>query len=356
MAARDGAAVPRRRLGARHAGVFVAALAAAGFLVALVFFRPGWSGGPTLEPRFPLGGFLTRLPGHLRWLGPFVALAAVLPGLRSLVWRELLPRPTPRLADAYHATALGAFVHNAVPGKLGPLAAAWALARMARRPFAPALSSQLLAKLLELGAIVALGAAAAVLRESGAALARVVVAGAALFALLSSCAGVLALAAPRAAARLARRPPRAGAALRSVGEGIVGAGSPARLAAALGLALLPALGAAIAYALPLRALGVPESAAGGALLVAVIAFGQLTPGLPVGAGVYWSLASWAARQLGATAEDAAALAILTHLGMVAAGLVVGAASAVTRRATVVELVRRRREVERLADPRTRTPT
>ena len=136
----------------------------------------------------------------------------------------------------------------------------------------------------------------------------------------------------------------------------MGAGSPARLAAALGLALLPALGAAIAYALPLRALGVPESAAGGALLVAVIAFGQLTPGLPVGAGVYWSLASWAARQLGATAEDAAALAILTHLGSVGAGLVVGAASAVARRATVVELVRRRREVERLSDARTRTPT
>ena len=129
-----------------------------------------------------------------------------------------------------------------------------------------------------------------------------------------------------------------------------------RLAAALALAVLPAAGAAAAYALPLRAAGVPESVAGGALLVAVIAFGQLTPGLPVGAGVYWSLASWAARQLGAAPEDAAALAILTHLGMVGTGLLVGLASAIVRRATVAELVRRRREVERLADPRPRGPT
>ncbi|HEX9399920.1 MAG TPA: lysylphosphatidylglycerol synthase domain-containing protein [Anaeromyxobacter sp.] len=356
MAARRGGRVPRLRLSMRRAAALLAALSAGALLVALVFFRPGWSGGPTLEPRFALGAFLARLPAHLRWLGPFVALAALLPALRTLVWHELLPRPPPRLADAYHATALGAFVNNAVPGKLGPLAAAWALARMAGRPFAPALSSQLLAKLLELGAIVALGAAAATLRDSGASLARVVVAGAALFALLSSAAVVLALSAPRAAARFARGLPRAGAALRALGDGIVGAGRPARLAAALGLALLPALGAGIAYALPLRAMALPDSATGGALLVAVIAFGQLTPGLPVGAGVYWSLASWAARQLGATAEDAAALAILTHLGMVGAGLAVGAASAVARRATVVELVRRRREVERLADPPTRMPT
>ncbi len=252
-------------------------------------------------------------------------------------------------------------MHNVVPGKLGPLAAAWTLARMAGRRFTPTLSSQLVAKLLELGAIVALGALAAATRSSGAAIGKVVVAGAALFTVLAAAAGALAVGAPRAAARVARRFPRAGAALGALGEGIAGAGRPGRLAAALGLALLPALGAACAYALPLRAVGVPESAAGGALLLAVIAFGQLTPGLPVGAGVYWTLSAWAARQLGATAEDAAALAILTHGAMVAAGLAVGTASALARRATVLELVRRRREVARLGplagpDPHTRPPT
>jgi hypothetical protein len=79
--------------------------------------------------------------------------------------------------------------------------------------------------------------------------------------------------------------------------------------------------------------------------------------------VYWSLAAWAARQLGASAEDAAALAVLTHAGTVGANLLVGGASAVVRRSAVAELFRRRREVEALElpmpdaeGPRTRAPT
>jgi hypothetical protein len=348
-----------RRLRARHAALAAGGLALGALLVSLVFVRPGWDGGPTFTPRFELQGFAGRLPSHLRWLAAFVGLSALLPAARALVWRAVFPRPPPRWADAYHATALGALVHNAAPGKLGPLAAAWVLARISRRAFAPAFSSQLVAKLLELGAIVGLGAAAAAARASGAAVGRAVFAGAALFAVLASGAAVLALAAPRAAARIARRLPRAGAALAALGEGVVGAGSPGRLARALLLAALPALCAAAAYGLALRALGVEESVAGGALLVAVIAFGQLTPGLRIGAGVYWSLAAWAARQLGAGAEDAAALAVLSHLGTVGVNLVVGGTSALLRRGEVAELFRRRREVERLGAPRdggTRAPT
>jgi len=341
MAGPEGVAAPRR-FRARHAAAAAGAFALGALLVlSVVFFHVGWDGGPTLRPRFALHAFLARLPAHLHWLGPFVALAATLPALRALVWRALVPRPSPRFSDAYHATALGALVHNSVPGKLGPLAAAWVLARSTGRPFAPALSSQLVSKLLELGAIVALGAIAAALQGPAAPIARVVAAGAALFAVLAAAAAALALGAPRAAVRLARRLPRAGAALAALGEGILGAGSPGRLAASAALATLPALGAACAYALPLAALGVPGSGAGGALLVSVIAFGQLTPGLPIGTGVYWSLAAWAARQLGASAEDAAALAILTHAGMVGSGLAVGAASALARRALVADLFRRR---------------
>ncbi len=341
MVGPEGAAAPWR-LRARHAVAAAGAFALGALLVlSVVFFQVGWRGGPTFAPRFGLHEFIARIPTHLHWLGPFVALAALLPALRALVWRTLLPRPPPSYQDAYHATALGALVHNAVPGKLGPLAAAWVLARTAGRPFAPALSSQLVSKLLELGAIVSLGAIAAAVRGPEVSVARVVGAGAALFAVLASAAAALAVGAPRAAARIARRLPRAGAALAALGEGIAGAGSLGRLAAAVGLATLPALGAACAYALPLRAVGVGESAAAGALLVSVIAFGQLTPGLPIGTGVYWSLAAWAARQLGATAEDAAALAILTHAGMVGAGLAVGGASALARRSVLAALFRRR---------------
>jgi uncharacterized membrane protein YbhN (UPF0104 family) len=359
MAGGDG--IGRRGPRARHAALVAIALALGALLVSLVFFRVGWSGRPTFTPRFELHGFVGRLPAHLRWLAAFAALSALLPAARALVWRAVIPRPPPRYPDAFHATALGALVHNTVPGKLGPLAAAWVLARTERRAFAPALSSQLVSKLLELGAIVALGAAAAVASTEDGAVARVVFAGAAVFAVLASAAAALAVGAPRAAARLGRRLPRAGAALASLGEGMVGAGSPGRLARALLLAAVPAVCAALAYGLPLRAMGVEESAPGGALLVAVIAFGQFTPGLPIGAGVYWSLAAWAARQLGASAEDAAALAILTHAGTVAVNVVVGGTSALLRRGAVVELFRRRREVEALAEHpeangRTRAPT
>jgi hypothetical protein len=145
--------------------------------------------------------------------------------------------------------------------------------------------------------------------------------------------------------------PRAGAALAALGAGLA-AVAGGRLALALALALGPALTSAVAYGFPLRAAGVPGSLAGGALLVAVITFGQLTPGLPVGAGVYWGLSAWAARRLGAADEDAAALALLSHAGMVAASVAVGLVSAVVRRAALGELVRRRRDLERLA----RAPT
>jgi hypothetical protein len=346
MAQREGVPRPAR------AALVGLAVAAATALVVLVFFRLEWAdGGPALVPRFDLGAFVARLPSHAGWLGPFVAVAATLAAWRALVWRAVCPAPPPPLAEAYHATALGALVHNTVPGKLGPVAAAWLLARRSGTPLAAALSSQLVAKLVELGAVVAVAAAAALWSRPDPALSRAVLAGAALFSALAAAALGAALLAPRLGARLARRLPRAGAALGALGAGLAAVAGP-RLAVALVAALGPALTAAAAYGFPLRAAGVEGSAAAGALLVAVITFGQLTPGLPVGAGVYWGLSAWAARRLGAADEDAAALAVLSHAGMIAASLAVGLVSAVVRRAALADLLRRRREVARLARPPT----
>jgi hypothetical protein len=310
--------------------VTAAALLAAAALVLLLVARPGWDGGPTLTLRLDLGRFAARLREGCSWLGPFAAVAATQPLLRALVWWVLLPPPA-RLADAYHATAVGALVHNAVPGKLGPLAAAWVLARAAHRPVAPALSTQLLAKLLELGVVVLLGAGAAVRATSPPALRSVVATGAALFFLLAGTAAGLGLGAPHLAARLARRLPRAGATLAGLGGGLAAAGHLGRLARALVLAALPALASVAAWAIPLHAAGLGGAVARAPLLVAVITFGQLTPGLPVGAAVTWTLAAWAARQLGAGAEEAAALAVLGDVGMIAASIGVGALSALARR-------------------------
>ena len=354
----------RRSIGPGHLAVGVAGALVGALLVALVFFRVEWRGGLALAPRFDLGTFVRRLPEHARWLPGFFALAASLVAWRALVWRVVAPPPRPRFRDAYHATALGALVHNTVPGKLGPLAAAFVLSRSSREPFAAALSSQLVAKLLEMGAVVALGAVAAWALPRVEGLGRAVIAGAAVFAALATAAAGTALLAPRASARIARRLPRVGASLAALGAGLVGVGSPGRLGLALVAAAAPALTAAVAYTVPLAAFGVDEGLAGGAVLVAVITFGQLTPGLPVGTGMYWSLAAWGARRLGAAPDDAAALAVLTHAAMVATSIVVGAASAIARRGALRDLVRRRREVQDLAeraaagaaDGRSRTPT
>jgi zinc transporter ZupT len=345
------------RLRVRHApGVAAAALVGAA-LVALVFVRVDVGDGLALRPRFDLAVLRERLPVHAGWLPPFAALAGLLPALRALVWRAVLPAPPPPLADAYHATAIGALVHNTVPGKLGPLAASFTLARAARRPFTPLLASQLVAKLLEMGAVVALGAAGALSSRPAGDLGRAVTAGAALFLTFSAIAVGLALLAPGASARLGRRFPRAGGILADIGEGVSGAGGACRLAAAVALAFLPALAASSAYALPLRAAGVSQGLGGGAMLVAVLTFGQLTPGLPIGTGVYWSLAAWAAREMGAPPADAAAIAVLSHAAMVGTNLLVGGGSALARRGTLSDLVRRRREVERLASraPRSAPP-
>jgi hypothetical protein len=339
MAAETGTGGARRPR-ARRVAALAGALLLGGALVLLLFARPGWDGGPTLTLRLDPGRFVGRLRESRGWAPAFVAVAATQPLLRALVWWALLPRV--RLADAYHATALGALVHNVVPGKLGPLAAAWVLARTTGRGLAPALSTQLVAKLLELGAVVALGALASARAGPAVALRGVVATGAALFVLLAAAAAALALGAPRLAAGLARRLPRAAAALAGLGGALAGAARAGRLAPALALAALPAAASGGCYALALHGAGLAGSAAGGPLLVAVITFGQLTPGLPVGAAVTWTLAAWGARQLGATPEAAAALAVVCDAGMIVASLAVGAASAVVRRGDVRALLRGRR--------------
>jgi hypothetical protein len=248
-----------------------------------------------------------------------------------------------RLADAYHATALGALVHNTLPGKLGPFAAAWLLARWSRRPFGAVVSSQLLAKLLELGAIVAVTALGALaVRGSASGLPAIAASGALLLSVMAAIALAAARHAPGLGVRLAHRFPRVGAFVEALGAGLGASSEGRRLLAAAAVGLGPALTSSLAYGLALRSFGVPGGALGGAVVLGVVTFGQFTPGLPVGTGVYWFLCSWAARQLGASAGDAAALAALSHLSTVAAHLTVGSVSALTRRRELRALLRERR--------------
>lgn len=321
-------------------------------LAGLAFFRVSWRGGPVLTPRFPIGEWLAALPAHLGWVAPFAFLMAAQPVLRALVWRRVLPvvpgvaKPGP--AALYHALVFGGLVHNVLPGRLGLAASAWVLRRWSAMPFTPLLSSLLMVKLAELAALVA-GAGVMVwvidARFGGAALlGRVVLWGAAGVAVMAGAAVAAAYGAPRIVARLERggRHPRAARLAAALGQGFGVLRSGPHLGVSLALAILPVAAGALAYGWALARLGAPAGAAGGALVLAAVTFGQLTPGLPVGVGVYYFVAAWAARQLGVSAADAAALAALSHATTAVVSLVLGATSLLIRRDTLRALVGLRR--------------
>ena len=83
----DGDGPARRGLAWRHAFAVAAGAAAGAALVALVFVKVGWDGGPVVAPRFDVRAFARGLPAHARWVVPFALVAACLPGLRAVVWR-----------------------------------------------------------------------------------------------------------------------------------------------------------------------------------------------------------------------------------------------------------------------------
>jgi hypothetical protein len=317
-------------------------------LVLLTFYKPRLDGGLRLVPRFDLGDWLRDLPSHLGWVIPYVVLTATLPALRALVWKLLLPAPPPRFRDVYHSVALGGLVHNALPGKMGPLASAWLLGRWASKPFGVMLATLLLAKLLELGAVVTLtglSAASSASLERGT-LPRILGSGVAVFLVLAVAAVGLRRLAPRWGMRIAHRLPRLGRLLETLGSGLGTMGSRRTVGIGGLAALAPALVSAIAYGVGLHRFGVPGGWLGGGLLLGIITFGQLTPGLPVAMGVYYFLCSWGARQLGAAPDQAAALAVLSHLATVATHLCVGLASAVLHRGALKDVLRLRRQVSR----------
>ena len=106
-------------------------------------------------PRFDFGLWWADLPGHLTWLIPFLLLSASLPALRAFMWGFTAPAPAPSYGARYHAIAVGALVHNTMPARLGLLVTAIFAGRRVRRPVVEMLASLLVAKLLELAALVA---------------------------------------------------------------------------------------------------------------------------------------------------------------------------------------------------------
>jgi hypothetical protein len=319
-------------------------------LISTAFFRWNLAGhGPLLIPRFSLQEFVQDLPGHLDWLVPFALLTASVIPLRAVQWQRTLARKVP-FAERYHIVAIGAFTHNALPGKLGDVFRSFLMSRSQQIPFVRSLGSVAVCKLLEFSALVSL-AALSLLGPVGDLLSQFAV------ALRSAAIGCLALvaavvllahfAAPLATALKHRyRMPKLQLFLYEVSEGLGTARSFRGMAVALLFSFPPVLASALAYGSGLAGMGLRHGIFAGAVILGAIALGQSTPGLPVGMGVYYFVTSWMARKLGAAPQDAAAYATLTHLTTLLTNLGVGGLSVWKRRLGWRELIQ---HVERAAE-------
>jgi hypothetical protein len=321
-------------------------------LAALAFFRVTFSEGLRIVPRFDLREWLERLPSHLPWVVPFVLLTATLSALRAIVWGRTLPGEgrAPTWRDRFHALALGGLVHNLLPGHLGALASAWVLSRGGDLPMPTALGSFLLAKALEFGALLGVTALLALIAHLSGVTAIPVrpmlwagVVAVVVFAL--ALAGARRFA-PRLAARLAARQrlPRLEKALEALSAGLAAVHSPRRLLSGWLLAFLPVMVSALAWALALRHVGGRGFLLGGGLMVGAVTFSQLAPGIPGTMGIYYLICASTARALGVSDDQAAALAVLSHLSQNVGHSLVGIGAALTHHEGLRDLLRLRAAV------------
>src|SRR5690606_25427915 len=88
--------------------------------------------------------------------------------------------------------------------------------------------------------------------------------------------------------------------------------------------------------------GMEPGATAGVVVLAAVTLGQSPPGVPAGLGVYYLACTWSARLLGATAEQAATLSVLTHLTTVVTHALVGGTSLLARRVRLRDFLPRRR--------------
>jgi hypothetical protein len=320
-------------------------VALTGALIGSAFFRPSLQGGLHLEERFPLAAWFAALPSHLPWLGLFAIFSASVVPLRAWKWGYLFGAGRPRYADRYHSVALGLLAQNVIPGKMGEAVRAYSLSRWSGMPFFRTLGTIAICKLLDLVALVALVAVSPNGPFFGAArgledvLIGVAIAVPVLVALLL----LVALHAPRIAGALEARgkAPRLCRTIRHLAEGIRGS-TPTNVLKGFLATTVAIFSVSLGYSVALHGVGVHGTGLlAGPVLLAAITLGQSPPGVPAGLGMYYLSASWAARMLGATAEQAATIAVLTHLATVCSHAAVGFTSLAIKKVKIRDFVPRR---------------
>ena len=327
----------------------IAGIALTAGLIGSAFFRPSFEGGFHLVERFPLAEWFAALPSHLPWLFVFALFSASVVPLRAWKWGYLLGRDRPRYPDRYHSVAFGLLAQNVIPGKMGEPVRAYSLSRFSGIPFFKTLGTIAICKLSDLVALVLLVTISPAGPIFGAAdglrggLVGVAVAVPILVMLLV----VVALHAPTLAGLLERRnkAPRLSRTIRHLAEGIRGA-TPKGVLKHVLATHVAILSVSLGYTVALFGVGVEGvGILSGVVLLAAITLGQAPPGVPAGLGMYYLSCSWAARMLGATGEQAATIAVLTHLATVVSHAGVGLASLAIKKVKIADFVPRRKAKE-----------
>lgn len=343
-------ATPKRRSPWKKVLGALVAVSLTVILIGSAFFRPSLDGGLHLVSRFPLDQWLRDLPSNLWWVGLFALFSASMAPLRAWRWGYALPLPKPPYVDRYHAVALGLLGNNVIPGKLGEGLRAFALTKFSSQrgrnlPFAQSLGTILVCKLLDLMSLLILVS----LAPSGPFFGAADTFGGGFVGIAivvpTLCIALLAVGrwAPKLADFLHRkgRAPKVQVLLREIAVGVAASGSVGRLALCFGATLVAITSVATGYTLSLVGVGVDVDPLAGVILLAAVTLGQSPPGVPAGMGMYYLSSSWAARLLGATGEQAATIAVLTHLTTVLSHLAVGAASVVIRKIRLREFLPKR---------------
>lgn len=314
-------------------------------LVGLTFveLHPFTPGG-RLSWRVDPASFLHAVPSQLGWFLPFLLLAGLQLPARALQWQRTLRAEVP-FSRRYHWVAIGAFVHNALPGKLGDVTRAWLLAREEGLPFVEGLGSVAVCKLLEFVALVVLAASTLLSPWVPSSLRGGLHVAA--YACVGLCLGVWALSqfAGRLSTWLQARGdwPRLARFFADAEAGLETVRHPWALARALAVSALPVLAPALGYGLALSAMGVPHGWIGGPLVLLAIAVGQSVLVVPAGVGLYFVAIDWSARAFGATPEQAALLATLTQVALLVAQCGLGAVSLLRSKTSLGWLAQARAE-------------
>ena len=318
----------------------IVAVALTSVLIGSAFFKPSMEGGFHIQPRFPIGQWFADLPSHLWWVLLFALFTASMAPLRAWRWGFVLPRPKPLYADRYHSVAIGLLANNAIPGKLGEAVRSMTLTRFSEKhgrplPFAVSLGTVLVCKLTDVVALLTLVSLSpsGPIFGSNVGLQGSFVGVAIVLPLLLALLFATAKYAPRIADWLHAkgRSPKLENTLREIGVGVAASGSLKHLLFCFLATLVAISSVATGYTVAMYGVGMDPGITAGVVLLTAVTLGQSPPGVPAGLGVYYLACTWSARLLGATAEQAATLAVLTHLTTVLTHITVGGISALIRK-------------------------